>query len=553
MIVEIFLGLIVAGLLSLVAIPLKLPRIYALLALGVGVVILVFLLENMRLGTNAEFVYLWIPYKDLQAGFNLSSNPMVYQLVFPILAVTLLLMMFNAVATKEKLSLSLDVMLFFNLSAMILLLCSQDLIQLMVGSSAVSIVAFYVINDIGAKKKFVFYNLLGDMAIFTLLAVVYSQTNSVDLQALANFKRIGSHKDLIAILLVLSLAAKTGLFFFQNKLLDWQNLNFVRLLTITFISTPLASLIILVKLYPLINISDYGVPLLQAILIASVIWGMLGCWLMDNLKAKICYLNMIFYAFAFALLLENVENMTKIVPSIMLGQLMVILSLVMVIISASNEVYVSRMGGFIKKIKFTFGLSMLAVVAMVGIVLNFGSGELSWCYLVAMLLPLASVYQQIYFGQSRADERVSALLKNAKFFYWLPLLLVVVSAVYYTKAYENKLVAMIMLVFFAFMLLNPLRFVIRWSENELLQESDFFEKAYDILFLWPIRLMGRVLWLTVDFMFIERTIIGSISQATGLMVRGLQKVQMATWLNYLVMVALGWVIIVLMVVYKYYE
>lgn len=43
---------------------------------------------------------------------------------------------------------------------------------------------------------------------------------------------------------------------------------------------------------------------------------------------------------------------------------------------------------------------------------------------------------------------------------------------------------------------------------------DVWELLYHYLLLTPLRLLGRILWIAVDFVVIERTIIGSISQTT---------------------------------------
>lgn len=553
MIVEIFFSLVMAGLLSLLLIDSKRLRLVAALAFFATLCISIFAVQNMLWGESSAFIYQWIPYEDLRANLNLSSAKMVYIFFMPILGITIFLMFINLVAVQKKIATSLNVMWFFNLAAFIVLLCSDDFIQLMVGGSAISVIAFYQINDTEAKKKFVFYNLLADMMIFTTLAIVYSQVGSVELQYLAKFERIGSHKDLIAILLVLSLGAKAGLFFFQNQLLDLQQLDFKRIWYITLISTPLASLILYYKLSPLLVISDFSGPLLKGILGLSVLWGMIGCWLVDNLKAKILYLNMVFYAFAFALLVENLDNLILIIPYALIGQLLLSLSLFIVVKAASNEVYVSEMGGFVKYIKFSLLLSFLMIIAVLSFYMKQSSNVLIYLYLAGVLLPLASTWQQIYWAKSTADEIVLARLQNVGFLYWLPMMLASVGAIYYFAGYKNWLVVEIMLIFVAFMLLNPLRFVKRWSENEFIQEADVLEKIYNLLFLLPIRLMGRILWLTVDFIFIERTIIGSIGQGSGLVVRGLQRMQTATWLNYLVMVIMGLMIMVIMVGYKYYE
>ena len=86
------------------------------------------------------------------------------------------------------------------------------------------------------------------------------------------------------------------------------------------------------------------------------------------------------------------------------------------------------------------------------------------------------------------------------------------------------------------MLLGITRFFNRWADNETVQDMDVWELLYHYLLLTPLRLLGRILWIAVDFVVIERTIIGSISQTTRFFVGGLHRIQSALWLNYLLMV-----------------
>ena len=58
-----------------------------------------------------------------------------------------------------------------------------------------------------------------------------------------------------------------------------------------------------------------------------------------------------------------------------------------------------------------------------------------------------------------------------------------------------------------------------------MQEEDYFEKLYNAVIITPIKILGRILWLLVDFILIERTIISSLNQGTALLIRA------AGWIN----------------------
>ena len=78
-----------------------------------------------------------------------------------------------------------------------------------------------------------------------------------------------------------------------------------------------------------------------------------------------------------------------------------------------------------------------------------------------------------------------------------------------------------------------------------LWDGDIVYVLYRIFLLSPLRLLGRVLWIAVDFVVIERSIIGSISQTSSLLVSAFHRMQEAAWLNYLLLVFVGLLLILI--------
>ena len=90
------------------------------------------------------------------------------------------------------------------------------------------------------------------------------------------------------------------------------------------------------------------------------------------------------------------------------------------------------------------------------------------------------------------------------------------------------------------------------ADSEI-QDADGVEQLFRFSILMPIKLLGRILWITIDFLFIERTIIGSVSALNNFMVNALHRIQNAVWLNYLLMVGLGAAIMLFYIGRSYYE
>ena len=90
----------------------------------------------------------------------------------------------------------------------------------------------------------------------------------------------------------------------------------------------------------------------------------------------------------------------------------------LVSVGSSNEVYVSAMGGFARSLKLTLAVTLLAFLGLFQtLALAGGSPYWTLAYAAALALSGSCVLRQIYFGQSRADERVMALLKNPNIVY----------------------------------------------------------------------------------------------------------------------------------------
>lgn len=556
MIFQIFVCLLLLALLSLLAAKSRLYRPGAAIIVVSGGYMLFRLWEAFRLRETSAFIYEWLSYRGLQAVLNLSSNLELEQMLMPLFAVSLLVVYYNSIYRPEEQRLTVCSVTLLNMASFILLADSADFIQLMVGSCAFTLWGFYLINEPEAKRKFIFYGFLGEMALFTALSIVYSRLGSISLGNIENYRAAGEHKDLVAILLLFAIIVKAGIFPLQNQLQDLRSLTFSRLLSYCFTSAPLAAFVLFVKLHPLLLLSGLTVPVLQGLLAVTLVWGTAGSIIIDNLKAKVLYLNMIFYSFVLAMLADNWQSFGQTAVWMFLPVFMLNLVLIMVNLSSSNETYVSQMGGFARRLKWTLGLSLAAVLLFISSVLRFAI-EVPLLFvapfLSGMLVGLAQIFHDIYLAKSHADERVEALLKNVGPEYWLPVLLIGSFVCWQNGLALSPAVWGGLVAFVIVMLIGPFSLAGRWADTEEIQEADLTERLSLIFVLEPLRLLGRILWVAVDFVVIERSIIGTVSDTTRFMVGGLHKIQNTAWANYLLMVLTGLGIIAVSIGYYCYE
>lgn len=524
MVIKIFLLLVIAGGVSALFHGEKLSKFLSLVLAALGVVLLVNLFQSWQLGVTDNFTYDWIYSHYYPVKINLYSTPAYYALIFPFFVIAVISMLFNSFFQQEQNSLRVNGLVCLNLAALILLICSENSIQLLVSACVIDIFGFYLINDSIARRKYIFYNLIADMGLFMLFALIWGYINSIELADFGKYAKLGAHKDFVCILLLLCLFIKSGLFMFQTPVIDWKALDINRISLLSYLSTPVVGFLILYKTEMLLPLSGYSLPLLHFFAAASIIWGFFGTLVMDELRQKAIYFNMMLYGLLYGLFSAGFAVETPLFASLMICGFLLNSCWLMVIVGSSNETYVSAMGGFIKGLKLTFAVSLIVIGAYFQVLIQVEKSYpyWGWGFICVLAVGISYLLHQIYFGQSHADERVLALLKNPLFIYGTTVL-AAASAV----LWDNRPIGVETgIVFMAFLLLvwvAPLRFMCRLYENEYIQSIAWFSDFYRLFVIGPIKILGRVLWLTIDFLIIERTIINSLHKMVGILINIFRK------------------------------
>lgn len=528
MISQLFLGIIAIVFLFML-VSRKRRKIWPLLSLA-GVAALSFLFfSQTSLLPDLPLSYQWLAYKSFKARFIIASTPQLADDLRFLLPLLLGLLYLNLVYHREEHPLTAGNIMLLLLAAFIFMSSAQDFMQLMAGSCCFSILGFYLINDIEAKNKFIFYNFTAEMAVFTALAVVFAKNGNVNLSSLADFARHGWHRDLVALLLLVGVLIKCGMFLFQNQLLNLQKLGFNRMFAASLLAAPLSGWLIYYQLFPLLSASAYTRPVLYAILSLSVLSSLLGLLWQDNLKAKILYFNMLFGAFALFLLHQNAAALhTTVIPLLPLI-LLVDWCLMLPSISASDEIYVSQMGGIAGAAKYNLLLTVGTAAGFALVVLRLGSSWPFTAYLAAALAGLAANLHSIYLGRSFADEKVEALLCNCGWRYALPVLAALGWLIWQYPFVPSSAVVGAVAAFGFLLAVWPQRLSNWLADNETLQEQDWLDDFYRLFIVSPLHLLGRVLWLAVDFVVIERRVIGTVSNVSGYVSVVTEKLQAPSW------------------------
>ncbi len=544
MISDVFLYLIIAGLGSEVIAKDRFEKFLTFVLFAILLFLGLNFFESWQGGITDNFTYHWITSRYNKADINIFSSAENYALIFPFFIISALLVLDNVFYPLEPKRGRFSGLIVLNLACLILLICSRNFIQLLIGACAIDVLGFYITDDMEAKKKYTFYNTIADLGLFMVFAVLWGYLGSMEINRLSDFHKLGAHRDLTAILLIICVMIKSGMFMFQNQFLDLQGISFNRLNMISFVSTPVVGIIILCKTYPLLEISHYSIPLIQIISGATVFWGICGTLLIDNIKEKALYLNMMLYGTIYGLLSVGLIEIT-LLSELLVGGFLLVSCLMLVVISSSNENYISRMGGFIKSLKWTFFITLTSILAVFQTLIKNITPENQywiWGYIAALILSLSYILNQIYLGKSNADERVFAMLKNASILYWGPVLLISVSWIYQQNLWNNTLyvfcTAFVLLLIFGFFRRLGVAY-----DSEQVQDTDFFESLYNAVVIAPIKILGRVLWLTIDFLIIEKTIINALGKIMKFLIQSVQKINSGSIWNNISFILLGWGII----------
>lgn len=496
-----------------------------------------------RLYTHASvvsgFAFEWLSIKNNQLIININSNLPNLLMVAPIFGAMLFVMLYNLIYVLEFDRVKINLLALFCGINLTLLVCAQDLIQLIIAASFSTVLGYTILNNVLARRKFVFYNLVADMALVMLAAMLRSQENITDIQMLGAISNSLAYPWVLGLLLMVFVWLKAGLFSLHNAVLDVHYVKSNRQMMVMYLTTPLAAIVSLYKLKFITDLSVEFELALEVLAGISLAWAIWAALIVNNIKKKQIYLNLMFFALMVALI-ANKSLTPQIFAFFMLESFLLNLLFVLVVNAASNETLVSLMGGFLRYLKTTFVCSVLASLVIIQRTLSLVTPENKcWVYafLVAILIVTANLFREIYLGKTHADDNVTARLKNPNFLYFVPIF--ALAACLYVPGFYPPILALWAAGFVLVIVVPFLRPLEKFYAKENVQDSEFFYHLYDSMLMLPIRVLGRVLMITIDFLIIEKTIIASISKFNHVAVLAFQKIHGWSVMHYLVFSLLG--------------
>ena len=462
-----------------------------------------------------KYSYAWLTSKSYPVNLDFFAQSSTYGAVLVPLALTLLAMIYTFSDHMEKYKFFLNGLYLLNLAALILMLCAHNNLQTLLGACFIDVIGFCAINNVQARRRYIFYNLLTDTALFVAFAILWGECHTNIITQLSQCH--SSNRELALSAIMAAAFIKIGLFPFQGYILPAAVLNESRRALLSYLSTPLSGFIILYQFQPqFLNVLSDS-PWLTTASLLSIIWGTIGAVLMKHVADKKLYINLVFYGLAYDIIAEFGGQYMRIIA--MLWGLHILLSYSL---------------AYTRKNAWASTATILIIFAAIMLETNLlPQNTIIWSYRVGILFALGVTGSQIH---SQARE------ENSLFNLGMTSMSAAVVISRFPEYSPND--AYLLLALGILLALRPYRWLQKSYNSSALQTADILSKTLYIIFAGPLHFLGRVLWLTVDFVIIERTILNSLTKINEWFASLLKKFHIPSIWNSLIFAVLGGIILV---------
>lgn len=440
-------------------------------------------------GYTDSFSYNWLSSKYYPVNIDFFSTFQNYCGTAAFLLVSVIAVIFILFDRPELQKLHLCALVSLNLAFLFMMVTAQNTIQLLVSACFIDVLGFCFMNQPDAGRRYIFYNLLADMALFMAFAMLWGSCSTNTFNEI-NICLQSKNIPLISIIAAAS-AIKSGLFPFHGYFMQIVRLTSIRQNILAFLSTPVSGFIILYKCYGFFEDMSFVYPFLYWMSLLSIIWGIIGAVLIKDFLRKKLYLNLMFYGIVFYAFLSGADNLVLIL-SALLGINFILFGCL----------YPTR-----RYFILLLFVCLAGVAALLNIILSLPEGYPVYACAAGLILCYAKILPEIY----AADKE-----NGNKWILWLGLFLL--SGILYFQGMNYKQTVP-WLAGYGILLLLPLNRLNAVYRSSLIQEADGFSELYRLVIVEPLYLLGRILWLTIDFIIIERTVLNSVSRLNNLLAK----------------------------------
>lgn len=551
MIANIVICLLALGFLSLWKLRRRYDNAVATVSLLLLGALLFYFVRNWHAGVENTFLLLWDSSASGDIKISINSSPQIYNIIFPFFTIVVLALFNNLLFRFEKQRKLFSALIILILSSFILLISGDNFVQVVTFVFVIDILSQVLVQDIYAGRRYGIYNLAADMGLFLIFALMRGKLDSLDMTSLVEYYNNGKYQNLIVIVMMLSLFIKFGFFIFHSYLLDLKSAKFHRLILIPYMSTPAVALILFVKLKAYLVESALFCGVFNAVLVLTLIWGAAGAVVIKNLKEKTLYFSMMIMA-----LLARLAAEKEFVWNVSFSLLLICgfcfnccLYYLHYYTNRNNTIALSagQNGKNLMSIYIVAGVLACVMAAFYSALLKVyptvGYGWF-WSFVLLFMLAAANMFTQVLKDERNKDESLlSCKTLDYRPLPFLTLMLVLSVGVVYVHSTEIVFAISSVLMFIFLLWLKPIERLIKDDYYNNLQNADFFSGFYDIIIARPIKFIGRILTLMVDFVFLEKTLVSTVMLSAAIVVRGFRQISREGAVRYVLFILTAFLVL----------
>ena len=544
--------LFVIGIFSSIKVGAKVDKIFSVLTFASIFLVFVNFCLNMNFETERIFSFMWNSSPSGDIKVDIVSNAYNYSLVFPFILITLIATANNVFFKYEERRGVYDAILIFNLIAIIMMITSNNFVQLLSALFVIDILAVVVIKDIEACKRYIILNMLADLMLFTVLALINSCVDSLDIRQILLYKHNGYHQDFVAIVGLTAVFMKMGMVPFHVGFLGLKNIRLHRLQNVLCLFSPLAALILLLKFHGVWATSVLFIKYLDVVCIFNALWCCIRALFVNDFKAKFIYIFLLILSIVVELLKFNGFEWSDNFTYLFLEAYLILYTLYLIYFYSNRKKLISQMLGCLVETKsillsviFVVFLAIVALSSTLTTMYNNSNRYYIWSFAVLFVLVFSKIINEV--SNRNNSTILQGIHANIKIF---PSLIAFFLGGWLLKSTMNNDIAVWgwSIAFIILCVFNPFKHWVLLYDNFIIQNFDGFGYFYKYFIIKPVRFCGKFLWLLIDWLFVEKIILNIMSMFVQLCIRLFRKIHNRSIEGSLVVIIL--IFILLIISYK---
>lgn len=490
--------------------------------------------HGLESDTEQIFSFIWNSSPSGDIKIDVISNSYNYNLILPFFFLSLCAIGFNSSLRYEERKNAYNGMILLNLVALIMMITSNNFVQLLSALFLVDIVAIFLGKNMGAMREFSLLNIFSDMIMFMALAIINCKIESLDMRQIIHYKNIGQHLDFLCLIFLTAVFMKLGICIFQFAALELRKIRFHRMQNILFVSSPAAAIVLLLKFHALWSASEYFSDYLNVAYFLTLIFSGFGLVVFDNYKAKMIMIQTAFLALLVELLRFGGFVWSKNFSILWIVFYLFMNSMHVVYLCAKRKTLVSQMAQIkfdkVKSFGIPFFLVGICIVLLTDIlekIYNNTNRWYIWGFVAVFMLSVSMILHQIYFSGQKKNADMAVKANKLKLQYVL-LILLLLSGLLLQINVASKIVWSFLAIFCVLTFINPLAKMAVLYQIYQLQEIGLLHRLNNRMLCNFFQYAGKLLWLLIDWKLLEKFITGSCVVVFQFFIRIFRFVH-ATW------------------------